>query len=86
MSVWRQSRLTAAAPDSRTGPIESGVLRTGEEIEIWDGHQLIPSARAQAELIHSRDVDPRSIALLLGEVDKNLLAPGHKVRRAATKK
>ncbi|MGH8862620.1 MAG: hypothetical protein ACRDVG_15535, partial [Jatrophihabitantaceae bacterium] len=68
------------------GPIESGVLRTGDEVEIWDDHQLVSSARATVEGIYSRHADPRSIGLLLGEVDKNLLAPGQTVRRKAATK
>jgi elongation factor Tu len=68
------------------GPIESGVLRTGEEVEIWDDDRLVTSVRAQVEMICSRDADPRSIGLLLGDADKNLLSPGQTVRRTATKK
>jgi translation elongation factor EF-Tu-like GTPase len=68
------------------GPIETGVLRTGEEVEIWDDDRLVAKARAEVEMICSREADPRSIGLLLGDTDKNLLAPGQTVRRTATKK
>jgi elongation factor Tu len=68
------------------GPIESGVLRTGEEVEIWDDHKLITTAHAQVEMICSRDADPRTIGLLLGDVDKSRLAPGQTIRRTAAPK
>jgi translation elongation factor EF-Tu-like GTPase len=52
-------------------PIESGVLRSRETVEIWDGSQPVTTARATVELINSRQADPRTI--LLGDIDKTLL-------------
>jgi elongation factor Tu len=65
------------------GRIESGVIRTGETVEIWDGGRLIAAARATVELICSRRHDPASIGLLLGDMDKSLLRSGQAVRRLA---
>ena len=65
------------------GRIESGVLRTGETVEIRDGGKLVATARATAEMITSRRADPRAIGLLLGDVDKNLLSSGQTIRRPA---
>jgi hypothetical protein len=44
--------------------MESGVIRAGETVEIWDGGRLIAIARATVELICSRRHDPASIGLL----------------------
>lgn len=68
------------------GPIESGVLQTGDDVEIWDDDKLITTARAQVEMICSRDADPRSVGLLLGDIDKTLLSPGQTIRRTAKAK
>ncbi|MGI3782112.1 MAG: hypothetical protein ACRYG2_15220 [Janthinobacterium lividum] len=65
------------------GPVESGVLRTAEEVEVWDDQHLVTTARATFELINMREADPRSVCLLLGGVDKTLLSPGQLVRSAA---
>jgi elongation factor Tu len=65
------------------GPIESGVLRTGESVEIYDDERLVMTARADVELIRSRTADPRIVALRLGNVDKALLRSGQTVRRPA---
>ena len=67
------------------GLVGSGVLQTGEEVEVWDDRQLIASTRATLELICSPRADPRSIGLLLRGVGKHLVSPGQTVRRTATK-
>jgi translation elongation factor EF-Tu-like GTPase len=51
------------------GPIESGVIRTGDMVEIWEDDELIASTRATVEMINSRRADPRSIAVMLGDID-----------------
>ena len=63
------------------GRIESGVLRSGESVEIWDNERLVATAQATVEMITSRRADPGTIGLLLGDVDKNLLTSGQTVRR-----
>jgi hypothetical protein len=63
------------------GRIGSGVLKSGETVEIWDSGQLVATARATVEMITSRRADPRTIGLLLGDVDKNLLTSGQTIRR-----
>ena len=65
------------------GLIESGVLRTGETVEVWDDNRLITTARATVELICSRRADPRSISLMLGDIDEGLLRTGQTIRRPA---
>jgi hypothetical protein len=56
------------------GPIESGVLLTGETVEILDGTRLVTTAEAQIEFVCSRTADPRSVALLFRDVEA-LCAP-----------
>ena len=68
------------------GRIESGALRTGDEVEVWDDQQLITRARARIELVNSKHADPRSVGLVLGEVAKDLLAPGQTVRLKAARR
>jgi len=66
------------------GPIESGVIRSGESVEIWDGDALVCTVPvAVGGGLRGRDVDPRSIPLLLGDLDRNLLRAGQTVRRSA---
>jgi hypothetical protein len=77
-------RLPAHRPGDRViGRIESGVLRTGETVEIWDGGRLVTTAPATIEMITSRRADPKTIGLLLGDVDKDLLSSGQTIRRPA---
>ena len=67
------------------GPMESGVTpHPADLVEIWDGKELVCNARATVGMIRSLKADPRSIALLLGDIDKNLLRTGQTVRRSAT--
>ncbi len=67
------------------GPIESGMIRSGESVEIWDGDVLVASvAVAVGGGLRGRGVDPRSIPLLLGDLDKDLLRAGQTVRRSAS--
>ena len=63
------------------GPIESGALRTGETVEVWDENRLITTARATVELICSRRADPRNVSLMLGDIDVSLLRAGETIRR-----
>jgi elongation factor Tu len=63
------------------GRIESGVLRTGEAVEILDGGKLIATARATVEMIISRGAGPGIISLLLGDLHGNLPRKGHTIRR-----
>ena len=65
------------------GPIESGVLRTGETVEIVDGARVLTTAEAQIEFVCSRTADPRSVALLFRDIDSDLLRAGQVVRRSA---
>jgi elongation factor Tu len=66
------------------GPVESGVIRTGESVQIWDGDALVATVSvAVGGGLRGRDVDPRSIPLLLGDLDKALLRAGQTVRRSA---
>lgn len=72
-----------------TGRIESGVLRTGETVEIWDGGRLVATTRAAVEIICSRRAEPvnadlGSIALLFGDIDKKLLSGGQVIRKPAS--
>jgi translation elongation factor EF-Tu-like GTPase len=51
------------------GPIESGVLKTGDRVRVRRNTEIVATAIATVELINSRRMDPRSIALMLKEVD-----------------
>jgi GTPase len=64
------------------GPIESGVIRTGDIVEIWDGERLVCTAQATVEAVRSTK-HPRAIGLRLGDIDKSLLRSGQTVRRSA---
>ena len=65
------------------GPIESGVLRTGDTVEVLDGDHQVTKAQAQIEFVCSRTADPRSVALRFKDVAIELLRPGQVVHRAA---
>jgi translation elongation factor EF-Tu-like GTPase len=63
------------------GPIESGVLRSGERVKIVEGDRVVATATAQIEMINKRGADPRTIGLLLQELNGAPPAPGQRVRR-----
>ncbi|MDR2983241.1 MAG: hypothetical protein LBV34_00215 [Nocardiopsaceae bacterium] len=75
------------------GPIESGVLRTGDTVEVLDGDRRVTEAQAQIEFLCIRSADPRTfvvrpghpemVALRFQDVAIELLRPGQKVHRAA---
>ena len=60
--------------------IESGIVRTGEEVEIWDAEEFVMSAVAAVELVCRRHPVPGEVGLRLGEVDVNRLHRGQIVR------
>jgi elongation factor Tu len=63
------------------GPIESGVLRSGEHVAIVDEEHVVATAVAQIEMINKKDADPRTIGLLLQDLSGEAPQPGHHVRR-----
>ena len=66
------------------GPIESGVARTGDLLELTRGDRVVATATAQVELINARRADPRSIALVLLDLDGERPLVGDVVRGSAT--
>lgn len=63
------------------GCIESGVLESGQTVEILDGEELVATARANVEMIASRQAAPGVISLLLSDLDASLPSSGHTIRR-----
>lgn len=51
------------------GPIQSGVLRSGDEVEVHDGGDLVMAVTASVEFICGPGVSPDDIALLLRGVE-----------------
>lgn len=51
------------------GPIESGVVRTGDRVDVSRNGEIVATATVFVELINDRRADPRSIALLLREME-----------------
>ena len=51
------------------GPIESGVMKTGDPVNVRRNREIVATAIARVELINSRQADPRSIALLFQDLD-----------------
>lgn len=80
LSIVDVFNLTGRGPVV-VGPVESGVLRTGETVEVWDGDVLLGTAAAQLEFVCSRPADPRSVALLLSTMEIGALHGGQVVRR-----
>lgn len=64
------------------GQVESGTLRTGDEVEIWDAGQFVMTAAAGVELICRRPPIAGEIGLRLGHVDMSKLRAGQTVRRS----
>lgn len=64
------------------GPIESGTLHTGDEVEIWEDDHLVMTAIAGVELVCRRPPIPGEVGLRLGHVDITKLRPGQIVKRA----
>lgn len=64
------------------GPIESGLIRNGDTVEVWDGEAVVARGRVQVEDVRKLGADPRTIGLTLGAVDVDLLSPGQIVRHA----
>ena len=65
------------------GAIAHGVLRNGDDVEVWDEDQLVTRTRATLELVRRTGGDDGSISLRLHDVDKRLLSSGQTVRRPA---
>lgn len=67
------------------GSITSGIFRTGETVEIWQGGALVATTRASVEMVCRPGSDPKDRphldSLGLFDVDKQLLAPGHIILR-----
>ena len=61
------------------GLVRSGVLRSGERVEVWRGDQLATTAEAFVELIGARR-PPNGLALLLRDLDGESPQPGDEVR------
>lgn len=64
------------------GAVAHGVLRDGDDVEVWDEDRLVTRTRATLELVRRTGGEDGSIGLRLHDVDKNLLSPGQTVRRA----
>jgi translation elongation factor EF-Tu-like GTPase len=82
LSIAYVNSITGGRGTAVIGSIESGVIRTGDIVEIWDGEQLVCTARATVEAVRSTE-HPGSICLRLGDIDKTLLRNGQTVRRSA---
>ncbi|MCX4471396.1 hypothetical protein OOK41_13940 [Micromonospora sp. NBC_01655] len=69
------------------GRVETGVLQQGESVDVWDGEQVVGSARASIEFV-CRPGAPRPasdlISLSLGDFDRTLLRPGQVARSSRT--
>lgn len=63
------------------GPIEQGVLWSGEQVQIWSEECLLTSAPAFIELINTRVADLRTVSLVFRELEPGQLAPGYVIRR-----
>lgn len=63
------------------GPIEQGVLWSGEQVQIWSDERLMTSAPAFIELINKQGSDLRTISLLFRELEPGQLSTGCVIRR-----
>jgi translation elongation factor EF-Tu-like GTPase len=65
------------------GAIAHGVLRDGDDVEVWDEDRLVGRTRATLVLVRRIGGDGSSISLCLHDLDKSLLSSGQTVRRSA---
>ena len=68
------------------GPVVSGVVHSGDRVEIWDGETLVATANADVGGVRKLDKNGQPIphvALLFRELSVGLLRSGQVVRRPA---
>lgn len=66
-----------------TGRVESGSLRSGETVQVWDAGELVATATATVEMACGPRRDPALAGLLLRDVEAGLLAAGQTIRGPA---
>lgn len=68
------------------GPIEAGVIMTGDQVEIWDGGQPVASAKASVEFIRDSRPEPGTIALRLqGLTNRDALKVGQTIHKQGSR-
>ena len=64
------------------GRVVRGAVRSGEQLDVWQGDTLVVRSTASVEFINRRGADPSRVALLFRDASAELLRAGQVVRRA----
>ena len=81
MSVDDVFHLSGRKGTTVVGVIASGIVRTGDRVELWRNDEIVATAKATVDLVCSRDVRPvQRSSLTLSELAGSDAQTGDEVR------